>query len=335
MATALDASYPYDGVDAFEAEWRDMFRALGSGVVAGLDNELAPFADSSGRQVKVSTGRIWAAGQFGKNTSQKMLAIATNGSGQPRIDRIVARNLFGSGIELDILTGTPGSSPVPPTLTSDSTMQEFPLAQVGPLASGFTTVAAGQIFDERYFISLNGPPAYATAGQDLTLWTPLAVGMIFTGRDDGGLYWWDGAAGRNLRRQDADIAFTPSGNEDVTAGFITWPSGLSVNVAVPAWATKAKCFAKIGQVTAVTGTLDHQVFLTLGSITVAGQKIEWDLTFMPSGGSAEDIILAGTVDVTAIRGTTVAFGTTADRVSGSGALRADVNSASYAELEFS
>lgn len=331
MAEAFDLSYPYDGQDAFEDQWRDMFRAMGSGVIAGGSNELAPFADSSGRQVKVSTGGIWAGGQFGQVTAEKTLAVATNGSGQPRIDRVVVRNVFGTGIELDVLTGSPGASPSPPALTSDSSMQEFSLAQVGPLGSGFTTVTAGQIFDERYFISLNGPPAYATAGVDLTLWTPLAAGMTFVGRDTGGIYMYDGAGYVHLRREHPGLLFTPAGNDDASGGgFAQWPTGLGVSVTVPGWATRAFCRAKIGQVRGVTADLNHTVALTFGAVTVDSAHIEWSPV-----DPKQDINLAGFFNVTGYAGTSQTFQVTAARGGGTGALRADALSSCCIDVEFS
>lgn len=329
MPTAFDLSYPYDGVDAFEQEWRDMFRALGSGVVAGADNELAVFGDSSGRQVKVPTGRIWAAGEFGKVTAQKTLAIAANSSGQPRIDRVIARNLFGTQIELDVLTGTPGASPVPPALTSDGTMQEFSLAQVGPLASGFTTVAAGQVTDEAAYISNYGPPAFGT-GAAFSLWVPVpGPGMMFFLRDSGGLYLYDGSGFIQQRREEADLNYQAGGNQDITSGsFSIWPTGLHLSVDVPAWATRAHLKAKIGEPLSVTATLDHQVNLDLGALNGDSQVFVWPVGFQ------QDIVLEADVDCTSLAGTPQILQTVANRAGGSGSLRVDANSNSYIGVEF-
>lgn len=339
MATVADRTYPYDTMDAFEAAYRDIYGSAGSGVFAAVANELAVFGDSSGRQVKLPTGAISVLGQFGGVDSQKTLAIATNTSGQPRIDRVIARNVFSvpgtpGQIEFDVLTGTPGSSPVAPALTSDGTMHEVPLAQIGPLASGFTTVAAGQVTNEACYISNYGPPAFGE-GAAFALWIPVpSPGMMFYLRDSGGLYLYDGTGFIQQRRQNAQLDYVPGGNQDVTGAFAVWPTGLHLSVDVPAWATRARCRAHIGQVQAITGTLDHNVNLTLGTVLMAGQNFAWDLTFMPSAGSGEDIDLIGDQDVSAIAGTTVALEVVAERASGSGVLRADASSSSHIDVEF-
>lgn len=331
MATAFDLSYPYDGVDAFEEEWRDMFRALGSGVVAGLANELAVFGDSSGRQVKVPTGAIWAAGQFGRITSQKTLAVAANGAGQPRIDRAVVRNVFGSGIELDVLTGTPGASPSPPTLTSDGTMQEFSLAKIGPLAAGFTTVAAGQVTSEALYVSLFGPPATDVTGTVLTPWIPaFSAGMMLTNRDSGGLYVYDGSTFVQLRRESAANASTPGGNIDLVSGsYVQFPGTLALTVDVPAWATRARASAVLSQANATGGDLNHALSLVLSTIHFQDKNsVSWP------DGSSGDIVFAGDEDVSALAGSPALLEVTGKRNAGSGTLRLDTSSSCFIEVEF-
>lgn len=337
MATALDESYPYDGQDAFEAQWREAHRTLpGNGVIASLDNEMA-VAAGTGRQVTVATGRAWLAGAFGKITAQKTLALTTNSSGQPRIDRIVIRNNFDANqIELDVLTGTPGASPVAPTVASTSSIQEFPLARIGPLASGYSNVLTGDVHDERCFLSPYAVPSFADANALIAGW-PLGPvgGYIHSRRSDNGLYFYDTAAVAwdQLRRRRFNIAYMPSGNED-TGTNATWPVGLHTSVAVPAWATRARCSAKIGQVQAVTGACNVDMQLLLGATMVDEQRVRWDTTFMPTSGSKVDLMLAGDVDCSSLAGTTVTFRTLANVVSGSGVVRATSETSAFADVEF-
>jgi hypothetical protein len=171
VATDLDVYLPFDGVDAFEAEWRDMFGSwLVDGVIAGLLNELEVYADSSGRQVKVKSGVVRINGEHGKSTAEKTIAVTTNASGSSRIDRLVAVvDYTANKIQFDVVAGTPGSGS-PPALTDNASIRQVSLAQIGPLASGYTTIAAGAVTDERAFISSHGVAFANTAARDL--WVP-------------------------------------------------------------------------------------------------------------------------------------------------------------------
>ena len=82
--------YPFDGVPMAEAEWTFLFRhMLGDGVLAGEMNQLDVFADSTGMQVKVRTGRAFIRGHFYENDAETALSIATANATNPRIDRVV------------------------------------------------------------------------------------------------------------------------------------------------------------------------------------------------------------------------------------------------------
>jgi hypothetical protein len=169
MPTALDLSFPFDAQDSDEADWRTMFRnTIGSGVLAGIASELQVFADSSGKQVKVRAGEGWVEGHFGKSTSTKTIGLDDNVSGVDRTDLIIMRADFaGNVVELDKLTGTPGVA----SMTRDSSKWEVPLAQVGPIQNGYTTVSAGMVADRRAFIGPRTLPAFANA-EALFMWGP-------------------------------------------------------------------------------------------------------------------------------------------------------------------
>jgi hypothetical protein len=167
---AMDRAFPYDAQTSDEADWRSLFGEH-DGVVAGHLNELEVFADSTGQQVKVKTGSIWAGGQRGFIDSQKTVTLTANVSGNPRYDLIVARNDFDSNdFEVVAIAGTPAASPTVPSLTSDATQAERALAVVGPLANGYATVGASSVQDRRGFWTPSGRQYARPAAR--TQWRP-------------------------------------------------------------------------------------------------------------------------------------------------------------------
>jgi hypothetical protein len=158
MATAFDSFAPFDtgpGSVVSEDGWRAMMqRGSISGVIRGIGNELLPFGDSSGRQVKVPTGEAWIQAYWGGVTSgTKTLPIAANASGSTRYDLVVARAEWttNNDVELDVITGT-GS--VVPDVTRNTTRWEIPLAVV-TVINGASTITAAQVQDARQW---GGPP---------------------------------------------------------------------------------------------------------------------------------------------------------------------------------
>src|SRR5258708_1280840 len=111
MPIAMDLYYPYAsgaGANVSETQWRNWAARLSpSAVIARYNNELNPFGDSTGLQVKVDTGAAWIRGEYGESTAAKTLALAAVGGiagGSSRIDRIVLRNDFvAKQMILDIL----------------------------------------------------------------------------------------------------------------------------------------------------------------------------------------------------------------------------------------
>lgn len=152
---------PFDsGVGALRTEdwWRDYARHfLTDGVLQGEQNNLEVFADSTGLQVKVRTGRWFGRSHWAKFTAQQTLAIDGNSSGNPRIDRIVVRvNAGANTMGVDVLKGTPASSPTAPVCaTGASNIWEWSLARVA-VANGATTIAAADVTDERTYAMPGG-----------------------------------------------------------------------------------------------------------------------------------------------------------------------------------
>lgn len=147
--------YPFDsgsGGSVTESQWGQMGQFwLKTGVINGQLNQLNPFADSTGMQVKIDTGLAWIQGYFYKNDTLVTLPIAAADATNPRIDRIILRvDWTANSIQLAILQGTPATSPTAPALTQNSAKWEISLAQVRVNAT-VTTIAATNVTDERTF----------------------------------------------------------------------------------------------------------------------------------------------------------------------------------------
>lgn len=160
-AVTADSYGPFDsGPGRFMTidQWSLYMRQLlTNGVLLGELNELEPYGDGSGMQVKCKTGNAFLRGFFGRwSSSDPVVAVTSNGSGQTRIDLFLVRlNMTTKLLELDVKAGTAGASPVPPALQQDATIWEEPIAQVR-LASGVTSVTATMVTDARRFTRPRG-----------------------------------------------------------------------------------------------------------------------------------------------------------------------------------
>lgn len=157
MALTLEKYLPFDagpGASVQEADWRDMMKHMAgsaSGVIRGFGNDFQTIGDSSGMQVKVNTGECFMRGHYGNSSTQKTLSIASNASGNPRVDIAVIRVHFGNNnIVVDIVQGTPAASPVAPVVTQNTTMWETKLADVA-VANGAVTITAANVTDRRTY----------------------------------------------------------------------------------------------------------------------------------------------------------------------------------------
>ncbi len=148
--------FPFDsgpGASVMTAQWSKMARLWKpDGVIFGYANEYQVYADSSGKQVKVKTGAVWIKGGYAYDTSENTIAMASNSSGTPRIDVIAAEiDWVNNTMGVVSITGTPGVTPVAPTLTkTDGTKWQLKLAEVY-IANGYTTVAATDVTDYRTY----------------------------------------------------------------------------------------------------------------------------------------------------------------------------------------
>lgn len=147
--------FPFDagaGANVTEAQWRQMARNwLGTGVLKGQLNAFAVFADSTGMQVKVPSGRAWIEGHFFESDAQETVAIGAANATNPRIDRVVLRADFTANtVDIAVLAGTPAVTPAAPAVTQSTTVWEISLAQV-LVDAAVATIAAGKVTDERTY----------------------------------------------------------------------------------------------------------------------------------------------------------------------------------------
>lgn len=152
-----ELAYPFDagagtGVPD-ETSWSNMLRSAwrgGDGVIYHLDraydlNRLECYADSTGMQVKVKSGRAQVRGFHYLNDAERTLTIAAAHATLARVDNVVLHlDTTANTIALEVMTGTPSGSPVGSTITNTATQCRLLLAQIA-VGAAVSTVAAGNV----------------------------------------------------------------------------------------------------------------------------------------------------------------------------------------------
>lgn len=220
-----ESSWPFhDGVDGtpvLEDQWSYMARQWAANGVVGApgDANLQVFANSSGREVHVRAGRASVRGHWFLSDAQETLAIAANSSGNPRIDRIVARlDPAANSVTLAVKQGSPSGSPSAPALTqTDTGTWELTLAKV-TVANGAVSIAAGDVTDERVY----APPPAMLATSARRPVNPVTDQIILEA--DTGLWkrwtgsaWVDVAAIDTAARAGADAASSAAASANSNA----------------------------------------------------------------------------------------------------------------------
>lgn len=176
--------FPFDagtGSAITESQWRKMAEFfISTGVLDTQLNELEVFADASGMNVKVKSGKAWVKGHYFESTAQETLTITAADGSNPRIDRVVVKADFTANtIDLVVLAGTPAGSPVAPSLTQSATVWEISLAQV-LVGTAVANIAADKVTDERTIVQTGDVVAarvarvYRNAALNITT-TPTAI----------------------------------------------------------------------------------------------------------------------------------------------------------------
>jgi hypothetical protein len=210
------------GTPVLEDEWSIMARTwAGSGVIGTPgDASLQVYADSSGRQVFVRSGRAGVRGHFYDNDADVALAIGANTSGNPRIDRVVLRlDPSADSAVLAVRQGTAAAVPSAPTLTTtDTGTYEVTLAQVY-VANGAAVIAAGNVTDERVYL-LPAPMLAVSARRPLSP----AVGQAILETDTGAWRMWNGSAWVDVADPTSRAGIVPIGSV-VAYGGTSAPTG--------------------------------------------------------------------------------------------------------------
>lgn len=152
--------YGSDGLPEYDrasnsAEFAGLLKGFfRDGVFSGT--ALQVLADG-GMTATVSPGGVLVQGRVKHMTSAQMIEFETAAS-LPRLDRVVVRLDLSNAVRdlvLDVLTGTPATTPSAPALTRNETIWEICLATIR-IAAGATSIAQSNITDTRLDNNLCG-----------------------------------------------------------------------------------------------------------------------------------------------------------------------------------
>jgi hypothetical protein len=126
------SSFPFENVDTTETEFSQMFRTLNAGVNGAPTGTELKVTAGTGLQVLVGAGQAMVRGHYYISTASEALTISTASGSNPRIDSIVLKlDPSSNSVVLEVVTGTPASTPVAPTLTqTDAGVYQYQLATV-------------------------------------------------------------------------------------------------------------------------------------------------------------------------------------------------------------
>lgn len=144
------------------------------GIVGTIADTTAVYADSTGMQVKIRSGKIATVHGHGwySGSSDFTKTVTANASGSARVDLVVLRLSRSTwAITAEVKAGTPGSG-VPPSLTQDAAttgagVWEIPLATVA-VANGAVTIAAGNVTNAQQYVAPNPAMGFARRTSDLS-----------------------------------------------------------------------------------------------------------------------------------------------------------------------
>lgn len=101
----------------------------------------------TGMQVRVGSGRAWFDHTWNNNDAQYPLTIAAADVSLPRYDAVVLETNHSDTVRtnrLRVLTGTPASNPVKPTMASTANVKQHPLAYI-KVTAGATAITQSMI----------------------------------------------------------------------------------------------------------------------------------------------------------------------------------------------
>lgn len=139
-----------------QTNWASYFYpSIPDGVLAGIDDEMEVYGNSSGMFVYVKSGECRVRSHRGVLSNPATLDITTSDSTYDRKDLVVARVTYGnpSVMTVRVKTGTPAASPSAPSVTQTAgSTWEIPLAVVN-VQHGAVTITANDVEDRRYIYS--------------------------------------------------------------------------------------------------------------------------------------------------------------------------------------
>jgi hypothetical protein len=147
-------SWPFETQDTTETQFSQLFRELqDSGVVDSATGNGFKVQAATGLTVDVLAGDAIVRGFMVSSDATVNKAVAAPHATLTRKDRVVLRlDPTANTITVEVLTGTPASSPTVPALTQTSTANyEIALATL-TVNPGAGTIASGDIIDERPFV---------------------------------------------------------------------------------------------------------------------------------------------------------------------------------------
>ena len=120
---------------------------ISEGVFATVGGGLVVTAAGGTMNISVATGRAWVANTWTLNDSALGLTVQASEAALNRIDTVVVEVNKDLGVRansIKIIKGTPGSSPVAPTLANTATLKQIGLADIA-VAAGVTQITQGNI----------------------------------------------------------------------------------------------------------------------------------------------------------------------------------------------
>ena len=154
-----------------QTNWAAYFApSISDGVLAGIENEMEVYGNSSGMYVYVKTGECRVRSHRGVINTLGTLEIEDADLTYPRYDLVVARITYGnpSTMVITVKTGTPAASPSVPDVTQNAgDVWEIPLAEVY-VPAGAVTIAAGNVTDRRYVYKIGNDSVTNFSGTSVT-----------------------------------------------------------------------------------------------------------------------------------------------------------------------
>ena len=212
-------SWPFENIDTSETQFSQWARNIGEGVKVGTGDELEPYGDSSGMNVKVDSGQALIRGHYYSNSATVTLTVTAADPTNPRIDLVVLElDPSANTILLKVIAGTPAGSPVAPALVqTDAGVYQLKMAEVA-VSAGATTIGALDVTDTRPFL--------ATAA-DLAS----AVTALETGKQDIAVAVSTKTAAYTLLATDTNDLIQVDGTHTITVPASVFATGTRVDVA--------------------------------------------------------------------------------------------------------